>query len=131
LLIGRKSTDVSGAPAGPWSDFARAHVLPELAAMHFVARAITPPRRPRRYDTRFFTADISAIAHRVADVVGPKAELVELVWMPIAEADKLDLIPITRLVLRDLQEQIDAGFHHNQPVPFYRMLHGKRMREML
>jgi 8-oxo-dGTP pyrophosphatase MutT (NUDIX family) len=131
LLVGRKSADVPAAPAGPWSDFARANVLPELATMHFIARAITPPRRPRRYDTRFFSADVSAIAHRVMDVVGPKSELVELVWMPIAEADKLDLIAITRLVLRDLQAQIDAGFRHDQQVPFYRMLHGKRMREML
>ncbi len=131
LLIGRKSTDVAAVPTGPWSDFAKAHVVPELATMHFIARAITPPRRPRRYDTRFFTADVSAIAHRVADVVGPQAELVELVWMPIAEADKLDLIAITRLVLRDLQAQIVAGFRHDQPVPFYRMLHGKRVREML
>lgn len=131
LLIGCKSSDVPSVPAGPWSAFAHANVLPELSAMHFIARAITPPRRPRRYDTRFFTADVSAIAHRVADVVGPKAELVELVWMPIAEAGTLDLIAITLLVLRDLQAQIDAGFRHDQPVPFYRMLHGKRVREML
>lgn len=131
LLIGRKNGDISKIPEGPWSGFAQAGVQPELAPIHFIARAITPPRRPRRYDARFFTAEASAIAHRIKDVVGPKAELVELVWMPIVEAGKLDLIAITQLVLRDLQEQIDAGFSHDHPVPFYRMLHGKRVREML
>lgn len=131
LLIGRKSAKTPSAPPGPWSEFAKANVELDLSTIHFIARAITPPRRPRRYDARFFTADANAIAHRIEGVVGPKAELVELVWMPIAEAGKLDLIPITQLVLRDLQAQIDAGFSHKQPVPFYRMLHGKRMRELL
>ena len=131
LLIGRKHTGPIDAPAGPWSEFVRASVVPDLSTIHFIARAITPPRRPRRYDTRFFTADATAIAHRIDGVVGPDAELVELVWQPIAEAQKLDLIAITQLVLRDLQAQIEAGFSHDQPVPFYRMLHGKRVRELL
>jgi 8-oxo-dGTP pyrophosphatase MutT (NUDIX family) len=131
LMIGRKTKDTLDAPSGPWSEFAKAKIAPDLSAIHFIARAITPPRRPRRYDTRFFAADGSAIAHRVDGVVGPKSELVELVWLPIADAAKLDLIPITQLILRDLQTLVDAGFSHGQPVPFYRMLHGKRMREMI
>ena len=54
--------------------------------MHFVARAVTPPRRKRRYDTRFFTADASTIAHRIDGKVGADFELVELVWLPLSEA---------------------------------------------
>ncbi len=130
LLIGKKA-DAGNVPPGPWEQFARASILPDLSTIHFIARAITPPRRPRRYDTRFFTADASAIAHRIDGIVGPDAELVELVWKPIAEAQKLDLIAITQIILRDLQTQIDAGFSHDQPVPFYRMLHGKRSRELI
>jgi hypothetical protein len=34
-------------------------------------------------------------------------------------------------VLRDLHKQIEAGFSHDLPVPFYRVLHGKRVRELL
>jgi 8-oxo-dGTP pyrophosphatase MutT (NUDIX family) len=130
LLIGKKA-DTGKVPPGPWQQFAHANILPDLSTVHFIARAITPPRRPRRYDTRFFTADASAIAHRIDGIVGPDAELVELVWKPIAEAQKLDLIAITQIILRDLQTQIDAGFSHDQPVPFYRMLHGKRSRELI
>ena len=130
LLIGKKGSG-GKVPSGPWQEFAHANILPDLSTIHFIARAITPPRRPRRYDTRFFTADASAIAHRIDGVVGPDAELVELVWKPIAEAQKLDLIAITQIILRDLQAQIDAGFSHDQPVPFYRMLHGKRSRELI
>jgi hypothetical protein len=99
--------------------------------VHFIARAITPPRRARRYDTRFFTADASAIAHKIEGVVGPAAELVELVWVPLDETSRLELMAITEMVLENLQEQIAAGFSHDLPVPFYRVLHNKRTLEFL
>ena len=75
-------------PAGPGATlFDEAGVYPDLASIHFIARAITPPGRPRRFDTRFFAADVGAIAHRVDGVVGPDSELVELVWLPIDEVE--------------------------------------------
>ncbi len=36
-----------------WQDFAAASVYPDLDKLTFVARAITPPRRPKRFDTGF------------------------------------------------------------------------------
>jgi hypothetical protein len=100
--------------------------------VHFIARAITPPRRKRRYDTRFFTADVSAIAHKIEGKVGPDAELIELVWLPLdGIKEKIELLAITEIVLLDLHKQIAAGFSHDLPVPFYRVLHGKRVRELL
>ena len=131
LLIGRKSDEAPKVPPGPWSAFAEHHVVPVLAGIHFIARAITPPGRSRRYDTRFFTADASAIAHRIEGVTGPDAELVELVWVPLDETKRLELMAITEMVLETLHEQIKAGFSHDLPVPFYRMLHKKRQREFL
>ena len=131
LLLGRKSDEAPKVPPGPWSAFAEHHVVPDLAGIHFIARAITPPGRSRRYDTRFFTADASAIAHRIEGVTGPDAELVELVWVPLDETKRLELMAITEMVLETLHEQIKAGFSHDLPVPFYRMLHKKRQREFL
>jgi 8-oxo-dGTP pyrophosphatase MutT (NUDIX family) len=132
LILGRKGTTPQGVAAGPWAAFAEAHVAPDLSTVHFIARAITPPRRARRYDTRFFTADVSAIAHRIDGKVGPDAELVELVWLPLdGIKQRIELLAITEIVLNDLQKQIEAGFSHDLPVPFYRVLHGKRVRELL
>lgn len=131
LLLGTRREQAPAAPDGPWSAFAETRVHPDLGGIHFIARAITPPRRARRYDTRFFTADAGAIAHRIEGVVGPEAELVELVWLPLDETKRLELMAITEMVLETLQEQIAAGFSHDLPVPFYRMLHQKRMREFL
>src|SRR5271169_6038108 len=86
LMLGRSGNDGTTAPAGVWQAFAKAGVLPDLSAIHFIARAITPPRRPRRFDSRFFAADISTVALRAEGFFGPEAELVELIWLPITEA---------------------------------------------
>jgi 8-oxo-dGTP pyrophosphatase MutT (NUDIX family) len=131
LLLGSKRADAPKGPAGPWSAFTQARVHPDLGALHFITRAITPPGRNRRFDTRFFAADASSIAHRIEGVTGPDAELTELVWVPLDEAKRLDLIAITEIALGHLQDHINAGFSHDLPVPFYRQLHGKRVREML
>src|SRR5581483_816251 len=84
LMLGIKRNDAPSAPEGVWKSFAEAKVHPDLARIHFIARAITPPGRARRYDTRFFAADANAIAHRIDGKVGPDAELVELVWIPLS-----------------------------------------------
>jgi 8-oxo-dGTP pyrophosphatase MutT (NUDIX family) len=132
LLLGAKSSGLQHAmPDGPWSAIAAMGYYPELSQIHFVARAITPPGRPRRFDTRFFCADTRAIIHRVDGVVGSDAELVELVWLPIAEAKKLDMPAITSVMLSELEARIAAGLDHDLPVPFYRMLHKRFVRTLL
>jgi 8-oxo-dGTP pyrophosphatase MutT (NUDIX family) len=130
LLIGRK-TDSRATPGGPWAAFAQAQILPDLASLHFVARAITPPRRPKRFDTRFFATDATMIAGRVEGMIGPDAELVELVWMPLAQARQLDMPAITAVVLEELDMRIAAGLRHDLPVPFYQMLHRHFVRTLL
>ena len=130
LLLGRKAAAAPKLPAG-WEAFSQAGVQPDIGELHFIARAITPPRRPRRFDTRFFSADATMIAHRIDGVVGPDAELVELTWVPIDEARKLDLPTITQVVLVELEARIAAGFGHDHPAPFYRMLHRRFHRSLL
>jgi 8-oxo-dGTP pyrophosphatase MutT (NUDIX family) len=131
LLLGAKHNDGGTTPDGPWAEFAKAGFYPDLSVLHFVARAITPPRRPRRFDTRFFSVDASSIAHKIDNVVHAEAELVELVWLPIAEARTLDLPTITNVVLQELEARVEAGFGHDLPVPFYRMPHKAFTRYLL
>jgi len=130
LMIGRKVDAPPTLPEG-WLSFAQAYVQPDIGELHFVARAITPPGRPRRFDTRFFAADALAIAHRIESVVGPDAELVELTWVPMVQAQELGLVAITKLVLVDLAARIAAGFGHELPVPYYRAVNGRHVRELL
>jgi hypothetical protein len=54
-----------------------------------------------------------------------------LVWHPIAAAARLDMPAITTAVLEELAARIAAGFSHDLPVPFYRMVNRKRARSLL
>jgi 8-oxo-dGTP pyrophosphatase MutT (NUDIX family) len=130
LLLGQRG-EATKAPAGAWSEFAQHKVLPDLANIHFIGRAITPPGRIRRFDARFFTMEASAIAHRIEGVTGPDSELVELVWMPLTEAKELDMPAVTGVMLEELHGRIADGFAHALPVPFYRMIRGTFSRDLL
>jgi 8-oxo-dGTP pyrophosphatase MutT (NUDIX family) len=131
LLLGVKSAGPPSVQGEIWADFAAANVTPDLSHIYFIARAITPPRRPKRYDTRFFTADASSVAHEIAGLVGPDSELVELVWIPIEEAAQFDMPTITGVVLEELLARVEAGMGHDLPVPFYFMENQQFFRELL
>lgn len=129
LIIGGKGALGADAPAS-WRGFADRNFVPNLAPLTFFARAITPPGRPRRFDTRFFTMDASAIAERLGHNDG---ELSGLDWLTLDAARELDIPRITRLVLEDLTEQLvdgtlDAG---TSPVPFYYMRNGSFKRDLI
>ena len=81
-----------GGPARPpacWRPYGAQKLLPDLQCLHFAARAITPPMRPKRFDTRFFIADAKNIAARVEGVCHEGAELTELVWAAAGQGRKL------------------------------------------
>lgn len=131
LLLGTRDAGApEGVPKG-WEGFAEHGVFPDLESLQFVCRAITPPRRPKRFDTRFFACDAEHIAHRVDGVVGPHAELVELKWLTLKDALKEDLPSITTVVLEELGERIAKGFAPELPVPFYYMQRKVFQREVL
>jgi 8-oxo-dGTP pyrophosphatase MutT (NUDIX family) len=131
LLLGVKRDEAPATPGEIWTEFAKARVHPDLGNIHFIPRAITPPRRPRRFDTRFFTADASAVAHEIEGVVGPDSELVELTWVPIEQATHLDMPTITGVVLEELAARVANGMDHDLPVPFYFMENQQFFRELL
>ncbi len=131
LLLGKKTPQAPKIPSPHWQSFAEAGVTPDLSQLHFIARAITPPRRNRRFDARFFAADADAIGHRIEGVVGPDTELDEIVWIPINEATRLDLPTITQVMVEELERRIADGFSPALPVPFFRMLHKRFVRETL
>lgn len=132
LLVG---TSEYGAPEttpeGAWTTFRDFAVRPDLEALHLVARAITPPGRPRRFDTRFFTADRRTVAAEQPGIVTPTSELVELAWVTFAQARALDLPRITGVVLDELEVQIAGGFAPYLPIPFFYERNGRNVREVL
>lgn len=132
LLIGRHGDFRTGKP--DWQGFVRHGVQPALGAVRFIARAITPPRQVRRYDTRFLAVWRDEVAVELPEG-GPTNELEELVWLPLSQArQQVDIPSITRTVLEELERRLldDPELHPGGgEVPFYRFLHGRFVRETL
>lgn len=131
LLVGTKELGAPSAPCDEWRVFQERAVFPDLGALTYVARAITPPRRPRRFDTRFFAADADAVCDEVKGLVGEESELIELAWLTFEETEKQELPTVTRVVLEELAARIDGGFGGHLPVPFYAMHRGRFVRTLL
>jgi 8-oxo-dGTP pyrophosphatase MutT (NUDIX family) len=133
LIIGASPAAAGGtikAPPEGWKTFFAAGYAPALAGITFFARAVTPPGRPRRFDTRFFCIDASAIVERQPINDG---ELSGLEWVTMEGARALDLPRITRVVLEDLAEQLDNGSldHGTNPVPYYYYRNGAFKRDLI
>lgn len=126
LLIGRRAAFSTSREE--WRAFAEQGVAPGIDSLRYLARAITPPGRVRRFDTRFLVAFRDDVAVALPGG-GPTGELEELVWLPVAEAMEIDVPAITRTVLADLRRRLetDPDLAPEKPVPLYRMLHN-RMR---
>ena len=132
LVLGRRDLgQPERPPEGAWSRFATMGAYPDLEGMHFIARAITPPGRARRFDTSFLAMDAVMIIDQLANIVGPEAELVEVVRLPLSKALQLDMPMITWVILNELAHRLKAGMGHDLPVPFYREIRGKWVREEL
>jgi 8-oxo-dGTP pyrophosphatase MutT (NUDIX family) len=117
LILGHPAPPA--AVPGPWREFRAAGALPDLAALTYIARAITPPGRTRRFDARFFLADVSAL--RDPAPTAGSGELDEIAWLRLDQARALDLPAITRFVLAEAAARLDDP---DRPPPFVRMHRG-------
>lgn len=120
LILGQAALPAS--VAGPWREFRQSGALPDLAALTYVARAITPPGRTRRFDARFFMADASALM--APEPTAGSGELDEIAWLALGDARALDLPAITRFVLGEVAERLT---HQDRPLPFVRMVRGRHV----
>jgi len=111
----------SRAAAGPWREFLELGAAPDLAALDFVARAVTPPLSPKRFDARFFMAEADRLIslERKADC----GELDEIAWVELEDALGLDLPSVTRFVLKEIPLRLAD---HTRPAPSLRFLRGRQ-----
>ncbi len=121
VLLGERSTTLPRTRSPGWVRFFAHGILPRLDVLDLIARAITPPNRPRRFDARFFMVDAGAIGHTLTST--DNEELLETAWLTLGEARALDLANITRRVLDEVEARLSDGL--TRPVPFFRILRGK------
>ena len=125
-----------GVPGAPppervppnWASFVARGVLPDLSALHLVARAVTPTGRPRRFDAHFFSADATAILDQAPDVVHADSELVDLLWVTLDEARALPIAGVTHHVLDALERRLSAPAAADASAPFFSWPRGRLRR---
>jgi 8-oxo-dGTP pyrophosphatase MutT (NUDIX family) len=118
LIFGHAHAGAPPQGPGGWPAYFATGFAPSLAPLSFIARAITPPGRTRRFDARFFLVSADDVAHDTGSTDG---EFEELIWLPFAQADARNLHSMTRIVVAEaaafLDLSPDARLAH--PVPFF------------
>lgn len=129
---GSDAQEQSSAPGDNpgWAAFAATGVMPDLAKLTFFARAVTPPGRTRRYDTRFFSVD----ARHVAATSPPlDDELRNVGWFTLSELEELDVASITKTIIGDLKTFLASQRDGTAapPVPHYTERDGTYVRDVI
>jgi 8-oxo-dGTP pyrophosphatase MutT (NUDIX family) len=108
-----------------WQPFRAREEAPDLSALRYIARATTPPRQSRRFDTRFFACFLDEVGADPA-TMRDSPELHDLSWIGFDDMGALPLPRITRIVLSDLRAELaaDPTLPFGRPVPFYSVRRG-------
>ncbi len=89
---------------------------PDLAPLEYLARAITPAQSLIRYHARFFLTR----ERHVRGALRSNGELLDLAWLPFAEATALPLVDVTRQVLAEAEHRLGGGPFRGVPLISYR-----------
>jgi len=121
IAIGRKDSGNTKLP-----------FLPDLTNLRYMARAITPPGFPRRFDTHFFALFTDEAGVDPMDIHDSR-ELEDLRWIDVNDVSAVRMPDITGIILGDLRAslQSDASLPFGRPVPFYYTRHGRFVRDLL
>ena len=125
LLIGASDpTPQKPVPQG-WERFFETGLAPALDRLVYVARAITPPFRPQRFDARFFMIQAEETQGRLQG----SGELEKLDWVLLGGADGMELATVTRRVLEYVDELFSGARDPDDRIPLFRhMPNGRHLR---
>ncbi|WP_376089222.1 NUDIX domain-containing protein [Roseomonas sp. CCTCC AB2023176] len=79
--------------------YEKGRLLPDLAPLRYLCRALTPPQSPVRFNARFLMAP----ARAAVGSLGGSGELEHLGWYPIGETPPHELALITARVLEEFR----------------------------
>ncbi|WP_237154518.1 NUDIX hydrolase [Oryzibacter oryziterrae] len=121
-VIGPVGSSFAKAPPEVFSPFVERQVGLDLSLMTLVGRAITPVKRPRRFDARFFAlwAD-AAVTHAPSSPVPPDNELSDVRFISLEATLDMNLHHMTKAMLKALNERLDRDpkLTGELPAPFY------------
>lgn len=96
-------------------------LIPDFSNLDYIARAITPVVSPIRFNTRFLTID----ARHVSGDLGGSGELIDLKWVSVQEAYKMQLVDVTEFVLEETEKKLSTPVQKITKVPLFTYYRGK------
>lgn len=125
LVLGEPVTPTIKTRSPHWAAFLQHGINPRLDTLQLIARAITPPYRNRRFDARFFMGEADLIQGDVHALPEGSGELLELHWVSLMDAHKLELPNITRMVLGEVERRLMELHSPDDQGPFVHFRNGK------
>jgi 8-oxo-dGTP pyrophosphatase MutT (NUDIX family) len=118
LVFGNRHAGLPSNAPGGWPAYFATGYAPGFAPLSFIARAITPPGRSRRFDARFFLVSAEDVA---LDTGTTDGEFDELLWLPFSEAGTRNLHSMTKIVVEEAAAFLALSRHAREaaPVPFF------------
>ena len=129
LVVGRPASKPVTTTHPVWRNYLAHGAEPPLEHMDFIARAITPAYRTRRFDTRFFMIHDQFIFNDPEQISDASGELNELHWLTLNEARQLDLPAVTRWAIDLVEQRIQLSPREQlkQSAPFVRFVKGQEI----
>lgn len=119
LIVGAEG-DHGHSSHPSWAAMRAQGLAPALDRLVYLGRAITPSVQPIRFHARFFAVD----ARHAHGEFGGDSELSDLRWVPFSEVEKLEVMPVTLLMIQSLQNFLAAPAGHRSA--FLSFQHGRR-----
>ena len=129
LVIGDRESTVIPSSSPLWCRFRQLGGSPRLDRLQYIARAITPPYRNRRYDARFFMVFLRPADIQVDFVQRQTDELSHIRWVTLTESRALNLPHITRIILDEVESRIFNMTGYGTEGPFIYFRHGKLIKD--
>jgi 8-oxo-dGTP pyrophosphatase MutT (NUDIX family) len=108
-----------------WKGFLDTGMGPALDCLDLIARAVTPPGRPRRFNARFFMAR----AEHAAGDIRHSSEMGDIRWVRLDEARELPLPTITGLILGEIGRLVKEppDRRKQRKIPLFVTVHRKHL----
>ena len=108
-----------------WKGFLDTGMAPALDCLDLIARAVTPPGRPRRFNARFFMAR----AEDAAGDIRHSSEMGDIRWVRLDEARELPLPTITGLILGEIGRLVrePPDRKKQRKIPLFTTIHRKHL----
>lgn len=133
VVIGEPVRSPPKSRSSEWRQFYSTGYIPVLKPLRLIARAITPPGRPRRFDTRFFVLDATDLDLIETGDESRTDELLEINWLSLSETRETDLPYITGVIIDELEQRLSLTdpWTVKRPIPFFHMEHRRFMRDSI